>query len=304
MRLPFAFGVAAATVLTVLACSSSSNPGPAGTSGADGAGGDDGAVVDPDGNVVPADSGPAGVTVTTEILAPSGRDYLLVVPKTYVASRSYPLILVIHGDGGTGSTMRQYHPLDDTTGDAAIVVYPSGTARTWDLTTAFAQNDDQQYIEAVVAAVKGKYTVDAARVFGVGWSSGAFLVNQLACRRPGLFSAIVSHAGGAPYELPQQLDADGYQKCASGAGVSALMTHGGSDTTVQPDSGDFDAQFWAHLDGCNPDASTRVDTSPAPCQKHVSCPAGKAVTFCLIPGNNHGVWAQAISVEWAFLQAL
>jgi polyhydroxybutyrate depolymerase len=248
------------------------------------------------------------VNVTNEKVTVSGqaRGYVLAVPKTYAASRSYPLILVIHGDGGDGASMRQYHTLDDATGPDAIVAYPTGANQGWDHDTPFAQNEDQLYIEALVAAVKGKYTIDAARVFGVGWSSGGFLVNQLACRRPGLFKAIVSHAGGAPYENPpnDQKDAAGYQKCTSGAGVPALVTHGAADSTVTADSGDFSAVFWAHLDGCNVDTGARVAATPDPCKMHASCPAGKNVTFCLIPGNGHGIWSQAIPVEWAFLKAL
>lgn len=306
MRLSFAVGVALTTVVTVFACSSTTVESSSGNPSLDGSiVDDDGSVVDQDGNVVPVDGAKGSlVDVSTAQVTVNGksRSYLIAVPKSYAAARSYPLILVIHGDGGDGPSMRQYHPLDAETGDAAIVVYPTGTDNGWDHDTPFAQNDDQQYIEAIVGAVKSSHNVDGARVFGVGWSSGGFLVNQLACRRATLFKAIVSHAGGAPYETPGQYDAAGYPKCGSGAGVPALVTHGGSDTTVTPDSGDYSAKTWAHLVGCDPD--TRADTTPSPCKKHTGCPAGKAVTYCQIPGNGHGIWTQAIAVEWAFLKAL
>ena len=48
---------------------------------------------------------------------------------------------------------------------------------------------------------------------------------------------------------------------------------------------------------------TRVDAAPAPCKSHASCPMGKPVTFCLVPGG-HGIWSQSVPVEWAFLKAL
>jgi polyhydroxybutyrate depolymerase len=266
---------------------------------------DDGAVVDQDGAVVTPDGDkPSLVDLSTGTVngfteADRG-PYTIAVPKNYAATKKYPLIVVIHGDGGDGASMRNYHPLDSETGSDAIVVYPTGNGHTWDQGTPFDSNPDQQYVEALINAMKVKYSID--RVFGVGWSSGAFLVNILACRRAGIFKAIVSHAGGQPYTEPK--DANGYNICAGNPTYPAFITHGANDGTVDPSSGDYDAQFWAHDNGCDQDPANRTDIAPSPCKTHAGCPAGKAVTFCLIPGNGHGVWSQAIPAEWAFLKAL
>jgi polyhydroxybutyrate depolymerase len=265
---------------------------------------DDGAVVDQDGAVVSDGAKGSLVDLSTGTVngfteADRG-PYTLAVPKNYDAARKYPLIVVIHGDGGDGAGMRNYHPLDDETGSDAIVVYPTGNGHTWDQSTPFDSNPDQQYVEALINAMKAKYSID--RVFGVGWSSGGFLVNILACRRAGIFKAIVSHAGGQPYTEPK--DVNGYNICVGNPTYPALITHGANDGTVDPSSGDYDAQFWAHYNGCDQDPANRTDVAPSPCKTHASCPAGKPVTFCLIPGNGHGVWSQAIPTEWAFLKAL
>jgi polyhydroxybutyrate depolymerase len=307
MRLSFVCGATLAALVTIFACSSNTvekatNPDvPEGGTQLD-----DGAIVGPDGDLVQPDtSKPSLVNVTTGDVTNFSSDrssYVVAVPKSYAATRKYPLVLVVHGDGGDGAGMRAYHPLDSESGEDAIVVYPSGKVHTWDLSTPFDQNTDQQYIESLIAAMKAKYSID--RVFAVGWSSGGFLVNILACRRAGIFNAIVSHAGGAPFEIPESKDANGYQLCANSPKYPALITHGASDGTVDPGSGDFDAQFWAHYNGCDPDPGTRVDTTPSPCKKHSGCPADKPVELCLIPGNGHGVWSQAIPVEWAFLKSL
>ena len=265
---------------------------------------EDGAIVDQDGAVVT--DAPAGsqVDVSTGTVAGftegSRPAYVVAVPKTYASTKKYPLIVVIHGDGGDGASMRKYHPLDDETGSDAIVVYPSGNGQTWDQGTPYDSNADQQYIVALVGAMKAKYSID--RVFGVGWSSGGFIVNIVACRRAGLFDAIVSHAGGQPYTEPK--DANGYNVCVGNPTYPVLVTHGANDGTVEPSSGDYDAQFWAHANGCDQDPANRTPVNPPPCKTHAGCPAGKPVTFCLVPGNGHGIWSQAISAEWAFLKAL
>jgi len=266
---------------------------------------EDGAVVDSDGAIVTPDGAkPSLVDLSTGTVdgftEASRGPYTIAVPKSYAASKKYPLILVVHGDGGDGAGMRSYHPLDNETGSDAIVVYPTGNGQTWDQGTPFDSNPDQQYVEALVNAMKAKYSI--ARVFAVGWSSGGFLVNIIACRRAGIFDAIVSHAGGQPYTEPK--DANGYNICAGNPTYPALITHGANDGTVDPSSGDYDAQFWAHANGCNQDPDARTTVAPSPCKTHAGCPAGKPVTFCLIPGNGHGVWSQAFPTEWAFLKAL
>lgn len=266
---------------------------------------EDGAVVDEDGAVVTPDAQkPELVDISTGTVngfteADRG-PYTIAVPKDYAATKTYPLILVIHGDGGDGAGMRTYHPLDQATGSDAIVVYPTGNAHTWDQGTAFDSNPDQQYVVALIAAMKAKYSI--GKVFGVGWSAGGFIVNILACRKAGIFDAIVSHAGGAPYTEPQD-PTYGYV-CPGNPKYPALVTHGANDGTVDPAGGDYDAQFWAKYNGCDADPGNRTDVAPSPCKAHASCPAGKPVTFCLIPGNGHGVWSQAIPTEWAFLKAL
>jgi polyhydroxybutyrate depolymerase len=265
---------------------------------------EDGAVVDEDGAIVTPDGDkPSLVNVSTGTLDGFTADrgpYVIAVPKTYAATKKYPLVLVIHGDGGDGAGMRNYHTLDNETGEDAIVVYPSGAGLTWDQGTPYDQNTDQQYLVALIAAVKAKYSI--GKTFGVGWSAGGFIVNIVACRRAGIFDGIVSHAGGQPYTEPK--DANGYQICAGNPTYPAFITNGDKDGTVDPTSGDYDAQFWAHYNGCNEDPAARTDVAPSPCKTHAGCPAGKPVTYCLIPGNGHGIWSQAIPAEWAFLKAL
>ncbi len=310
MRAFLACSVAFAMVLVVFACSDDTRPGASSSSSSSSGGTDgatvlaDGAIVGPDGEVVTPDTAkPSKVDVTTESVsvASSLRDYILAVPKTYSAAKTYPLVLVFHGDGGDATSMRGYHTVDDETGDDAVVAYLSGTAATWDLTTAYADNADQQYVQAVIDALKVRLSIDASKVFGVGYSSGAFLASQLACRKS-MFRGIVIHSGGAPFEVPPTNDADGYQSCAGSPKVATLVMHGTADTTVAPSSGDFAAKFWAHANACDPDNLAPV--APSPCRAHASCPTGLPVHYCLVEGLGHVVWPQAIPVEWAFLKAL
>jgi len=304
----FAAGTAAALV-TVFACSStttgqSSSGGTSGTT-PDGspAPGQPDDPPDPDGSLPPAPDPPPEpkVNVTNETFESGGvaYGYVQALPKTYDAAKSYPLVFVFHGDGGDGAGMRAYHPLDDVTGADAIVVYPSGKNATWDVYTPFDQNPGQQFVQALADALKAKYSVDANRVFAVGWSRGGFLASQLACRRAGLFTGVVIHAGGAPNEPGQPPPKNDVPDCA-GAPAAVFVTHGENDGEVLVSSGRYAGQFWATKSGCN--AQSLTDTAPAPCKQYDGCPAGKRVTYCEIAGQGHGVWPAAIAAEWSFLK--
>lgn len=105
---------------------------------------------------------------------------------------------------------------------------------------------DLALITDLITSLPGRFTVDATRVFARGCSSGAFMVNQVACRKPALLRGIAAHSGGAP--APSQdpssgYGPNGYAKCGErSSGVAALVVHGSDDGVVAPQSGDFAAK--------------------------------------------------------------
>jgi polyhydroxybutyrate depolymerase len=249
-----------------------------------------------------------GVVVTSETLDVAGksRSFLLVAPSTYSPSKSYPLVLVLHGDGGDGSSIRAAIPVDGASDQDAIVAYPSGNLG-WNLYDAPDTNDDLTFLVALVASLQTRFTLDPARVFGVGFSSGAFMLNQVACRRPSFFRAIAPHSGGAPNE-PRDPAAtrweNDYTRCAGqtmGSGPAVMVIHGTADTDVSYASGDFTADYWAYVDGCQ---TTRSPAAPSPCVAHDACPQGKPVIFCAVPDLTHAVWPQAATTAWQFFRNL
>ncbi len=233
------------------------------------------------------------------------RAFVLATPTTYSPNKTYPLVLVLHGDGGDGVSMRAAFPFDALSAQAAFVVYPSGTFG-WNLYDPADTNPDLTYLATLVDSLGKRFTIDPARVFGIGFSSGAFMLNQVGCRRPSLFRAIVPHSGGAPTE-PRDPTAshwdNNYTRCANqtmGSGPAVLAIHGTADTTVTFDSGDFTARYWAFINGCQ---STRSKSTPQPCVLHDGCPAARPVGLCPIDNLGHTVWADAATAAWQFFSA-
>ncbi|HEY8078201.1 MAG TPA: PHB depolymerase family esterase [Labilithrix sp.] len=278
--------------------------------------GDDGGSGDDDGGSsgTPPPSNPDGganpppdVTTTKGSMSFNGttRTYVLAVPVDYSMTKSYPLVVDLHGDGGTGSQMQTDWPVESATHRDAIIVYPDGIGRTWDLYDTGSMNPDMPWIKALIDDLATKYSIDKTRVLGSGYSKGAFFVNEMACNYPGVFKAIAVYEGGAPdeeFNAAATKDGQGYWTCPNEQPVAAFVFQGASDGTVTPDSGNFDAMYWAHINGCGDSLSS---TTPSPCQQYDGCPAGKRVTYCLVPGLNHVVWyPQGRAAAWSYFTAL
>lgn len=247
---------------------------------------------------------PPSFTVTNESISIAGetRTYVQVVPSTYSAAQTYPLVLVMHGDTGDGPSMHGALPLENTSGQNAIVLYPTGKNNTWDLYTPASQDKDGMFLEQLVAAARSKFHIGDA--FAYGMSSGAFMANQMACRRPTLFKGIVSNSGGTPDEPRDSHGSWGgdFVKCnGQTSGVAAMIIHGENDTTVPFPSGIHDANYWATVNGCGSDWTS---ASPSPCQARTGCPADKPVYYCAIPGMGHEIWSKAGTAIWTFISAL
>lgn len=304
-RASFVFVAAsvAAALFTVFACSSD-NGGTSSSGGLpDGAPEgsvilEDGAIVDPDGNIIdPKDSRPPSkVNTTTETVDVDGnaRSYVLLVPKTYNASKSYPLVIGLHGDGQSAATFQPHLHFEDVSGDDAIIAYPDGSV---DLFTPYDQNGDQKLIERTIAALKGKFNIDAAKVWALGYSKGAFQLNQIACRKPNIFTAMAIHAGGAPQD--RQAGNPNVVDCPNSVALPTFVTEGSAD---DPGGGEFGALVWAQKAGCG---GSKTATTPAICQKYDGCPAATPVVFCLVPGQPHyPLYDQAAEHSWAWFKSL
>ncbi len=231
------------------------------------------------------------------------RSFGVRIPKTYDPLVAYPVVFLFHGNGGDGASLYGYFKFQVASRESAILVYPNAENLDWDLYTPMATNKDIAFVDAMVASLSARYTVDDTKIFGWGWSNGAFFVNQVACRRSGLFRGIASHAGGAPYEPsdPNRKWPNGAQQCPGQTAVPFLGFHGDQDPVVGIAGGEYNATYWAYVNGCG---GTRVATTPAPCAAYPSCSAGKPVVFCSIPGFGHGIWDQAAKASWDFFRSL
>lgn len=226
------------------------------------------------------------------------RGFTLVVPEGYAPQTPYPLVFVLHGSGGNAAAARRQTDLEKVAGDRAVFVYPDGAGGNWNLDAKTGSNGDVALFDAILLLAHNDLCVDTRRVFVTGFSNGAYMANQLGCKRGERIRGIVTHAGGGPYETSGSYDATGHLVCP-GKAVASLVVHGNSDRTVTPAEGQKSIDHWSHANRCG-NVTTSALVSPCVVLQGCFQPVG----VCRIPGLGHGLWSNAGKVTWAFFDSL
>ena len=161
------------------------------------------------------------------------------VPAGYDPAKPAPLLVLLHGYGGSGQDIVSELRIGDAAAQRGyLYVAPEGTldstvSRFWNATDACcdfdgAGVDDATYLEGVIKEIETKLTVDPKRIDVVGHSNGAFMSYAMACTHADTIAAIVSLAG-ATFKDPAA--------CAPKTPVAVLEIHGTTDDTIYFDGG-------------------------------------------------------------------
>lgn len=141
------------------------------------------------------------------------RRYNIYSPPGYGKYIRPPLVIVLHGRGGTGESMalvtrKGFNKLADR--DGFIVAYPNGIELNWNdgrmdeeaNDRAHRENiDDVGFISALIDTLVRDYNIDPGRVFITGISNGAIMSYRLACELSVKIAAIAPVDGSIPHLL-------------------------------------------------------------------------------------------------------
>lgn len=191
-----------------------------------------------------ASTAEAGDTTVTY----GGREIIVYVPAHLPPPGSRALVVVLHGGLGNAVRIAGQRSESALNMDAVaeqngfIVAYLNGTPVTrflgdqmlgWnaggDCCGQPAKNgvDDVAYIEGAVGDLAGRYGVERDRVFGIGHSNGAMMVQRLACETT-VLAAAVAISGPLNLEVA---------RCPAAAGRRILAIHGADDENVPVQGG-------------------------------------------------------------------
>ena len=180
---------------------------------------------------------------------------------------AYPLVIVLHGSGADGETVRKMSGMDALAESARfLVVYPNGTTGIFGLRsdwnageccgTAESRNvDDVAFVRALVESIAARMPLDRDRIFVAGFSDGGRMTYRIACELSTQVAAIAVVSGSL---------ADAH--CAPKRKVPLIGFHGTSDKDVPYGDTSYTTptgalvpaaqqmppaiQFWASANGC------------------------------------------------------
>jgi polyhydroxybutyrate depolymerase len=202
------------------------------------------------------------------------------IPSDYTPSTRYPLIIVLHGYGASGSVQAGYLGLTERVDSKQyVLVAPDGTesldgTRFWNATPAccarvaalgsqvdeeeYTRIDDVAYVRELVKEAAATYSIDTQRIGLIGHSNGGFMALRMACEASEIITSVVSLAGSTFAEDSSCTPAS--------EPVSVLLMHGDDDGTIAYDGGEIlssaypgaietTERFAAHA-GCNSSEAT------------------------------------------------
>lgn len=122
------------------------------------------------------------------------RDALLFVPDGLAADRPAPLVLMLHGAGGSGpGALGMVQPLAEEMG--VVVLAPDSRGRTWDIILG-AYGPDVEFVQAALEATFARCHVDAGRIAIGGFSDGASYALSLGVANGDLFTHVLAFSPG------------------------------------------------------------------------------------------------------------
>ncbi len=243
------------------------------------------------------------------------RTYLIHIPPGHDKAKPMPLLIALHGGGGSGKHMVKltqggFDALSEKKG--FIVVYPDAIEKNWNDGRSGEEAgdrahkekiDDVGFISALIDHLIKKLNIDQKRVYITGMSNGAMMSCRLACELSEKIAAIAPVAGSMPKNL--------YQSCSPTRPISVLAINNDKDPLMPFTGGDItgpfgrkklgkvlsadeNIRFWAKHNVCSssPVITQEPDTDPKDgtrVRKEVygNCRNGAEVVRYAVEGGGH-----------------
>jgi poly(3-hydroxybutyrate) depolymerase len=227
------------------------------------------------------------------------RPYSVRLPTGYDPAKSY---IVSMGGGGCGGSAMGFA----SNPGGGLRIAPNGNTEVIEVGLSYmggcfndggpsidnrTDTPEYPYFKAVLADVEAKFCVDKARVFVVGFSSGAWEAFTLGCAAGNLIRGIGTDEGGMRAHRPT---------CTGP--VAAMMVAGTADTENpigplmptdsaykrldSPGSGPGRDDILMR-NGCTGTATETWDPAFPACKKYTGCPGAFPVVWCALEGVGH-----------------
>lgn len=247
----------------------------------------------------------SGVSSERLVSGQRPRAYRLFVPPGYDGRRRLPLVLDLHGSGGSAAGQARNSGLEAlSVRERFLVATLEGEDGLWNVPVRNNRPDDVAYVRDVIAHVAARVCTDETRVYATGFSGGGRMTSLLGCRLGSRLAAIAPVAG---LRLPTP-------PCEGGE-VPVLTFHGLADpqNTYDGRAPGRGAEWlesvpealagWARHNGCTGGAMLDDPPGPLSTMRYGGCREGAEVRMIRIDGLGH-TWARrevdTTGVMWEF----
>ena len=172
------------------------------------------------------------------------RNYFLHIPPQAQAGHALPLVIVLHGGGGSAEgllpiLLGKFDELSDR--DGFIIAYPNAVNNSWNDGRVVHRKpeqlevDDVGFLTLLIQTIQEDFKIDAQRIFIAGISNGGWMTARMLCERSELIR------GGAM--VAATTSDDYFPQCQPVEGVGVLVMNGTKDPLL-PYEGGITGRWW------------------------------------------------------------
>ena len=249
----------------------------------------------------------SGVSSQQLVSGQRQRAYRLFVPPGYDGHLRLPLVLDLHGSGGTSADQARNSGFEIlSASERFIVATLDAEGGRWNVPVQDNRADDVAYVRDVIAHVAARVCTDEMRVYATGFSGGGRMTSSLGCQLGSRIAAIAPVSGlrfpgpcnGRPVPVltfhgladPQ----NPYDGHAAGRGAEWLESVPGALAS------------WARHNSCKGDAVLDDPPGPLSTMRYDGCGDGTEVRMIRIDGLGH-TWTKkevdTTGVMWQFFKS-
>jgi polyhydroxybutyrate depolymerase len=248
-----------------------------------------------------------GVSAQQVMSGQRQRAYRLFVPPGYDGHQRLPLVLDLHGSGGTSAGQARNSGLETLSADERFIVATlDAEGGRWNVPVQDGRADDVAYVGDVISHVAARVCTDEARVYATGFSGGGRMSSLLACRLGSRIAAVAPVAG---LRFPGP---------CNGRPIPVLTFHGLADPQNPYDGhaagrgAEWEESVpdalagWARHNSCRGDAILDDPPGPLSTMRYQGCSDGTEVRMIRIDGLGHTWTKQEVDttgVMWQFFKS-
>ena len=213
---------------------------------------------------------------------------------------SYPVVFFFYGAGGYGEWLLNAHPeIGDLIDSGEFIgIFPDGYQQQWNVSGENSA-DDVAFVSLIVNILEADSKLNLDRIYGVGISNGAGLVNKIA-KESAVFKGI------APLISQQTVTIGGLVPAQA---VSVFQVNGANDELVPLDGGagvansnfmsaQASAANWASSFNCDMTTSSRAQTWGEQTVEELTftgCLNNKKVRYFIVEDGEHSIDLKVIA---------